>query len=452
MTSLYIIVEVTITGASPEEVFMTTYNSVFVLDTTKKPLTPCQPARARALIRDGKAAVWRTVPFTIILKVAMPDAIVKPISCKIDPGSKQTGLALVDSDGRVVFAAVLEHRGNAIKAGLESRRSIRRGRRARNTRYRQARFLNRIRPEGWLPPSLQHRVETTLTWVNRFRRLCGIVEIAVERVKFDMQLMRNPEISGVEYQQGTLLGFTVREYLLEKWGRKCAYCAVENVPMQIEHIHPKANGGSNAVSNLALACEPCNKKKGTLDIVVFLKNKPELLKKVVAQAKQSLSDAAAMNATRNKLFVELLNTGLPVETGTGAQTKFNRTRLDYPKEHWIDAACVGESGATVTLNPELKPLLIKATGHGTRQMCTTDKFGFPRRAAKGGKAVNSVSTGDYARIVQPKGKYIGSYVGRISSINTTTNFVTMKVFGKTISFNSKLVTIIQKADGYAYAH
>ena len=106
---------------------MTTYNSVFVLDTTQKPLTPCSPARARALLRDGKAAVWRTIPFTIILKVAMPDAVVKPLTVKIDPGSKQTGLALVDPDGRVVFAAELEHRGQAIKSSIESRRSLRRG-------------------------------------------------------------------------------------------------------------------------------------------------------------------------------------------------------------------------------------------------------------------------------------------------------------------------------------
>lgn len=429
-----------------------TTNSVFVLDTTKKPLTPCSPARARALLRDGKAAVYRTVPFTIILKVAMPDAVVKPITVKIDPGSKTTGLVLVDSDGRVLFAAELEHRGKAIKADLESRRSLRRGRRARNTRYRAARFNNRVRPEGWLPPSLEHRVETTLTWVNRFKRWCGLEEIAVERVKFDMQLMRNPEISGVEYQQGTLAGYSVREYLLEKWGRKCAYCGAEHVPLQIEHIHPKAKGGGNAVSNLALACDPCNKKKGTIDIAVFLKNKPEQLKKVLAQAKQPLSDAAAVNATRNKLFTELLKTGLPVETGTGAQTKFNRTRLDYPKAHWIDAACVGESGATVTLDPATKPLRIKATGHGTRQTVRTDKYGFPCAKAKTSKMVNGIKTGDLISLVQTKGKYIGAFRSRVTAIKNASNFLSISLNGKQTWFSSKLATVIQKADGYSYGY
>ena len=455
MTSLFNFAEVTITGASREEVLQLQIekimNHVFVLDTDKKPLTPCQPGRARQLLSAGKAAVYRTVPFTIILKVAMPDAVVKPLTVKIDPGSKQTGLALVDADGRVVFAAEVEHRGKAIKASIESRRSLRRGRRARNTPYRQARFDNRVRPEGWLPPSLQHRVETTMTWVNRFKRWCGIEEIAVERVKFDMQLMRNPEISGVEYQQGTLAGYSVREYLLEKWNRKCAYCGVEHVPLQVEHIHPRAKGGGNAVSNLSLACEPCNTKKGKLDIAVFLKNKPEQLKKILAQAKRSLSDAAAVNATRNKLFTELLKTGLPVETGTGAQTKFNRTRLDYPKAHWIDAACVGESGATVTLNPDMRPLLIKATGHGTRQTVRSDKYGFQRGGAGRVKRVNGFQTGDLVRLNQPKGKYAGEHVGRLAGIRATGMFDIASKVGK-ITASFKNYSLIQRGDGYAYAH
>lgn len=299
-------------------------NQVFVLDTRCKPLTPCHPARARALLKNGKAAVFRRIPFTIVLKTAIPDAVVKPLTVKIDPGSKITGLALAEGNGRIVFGAELEHRGTAIKARLDSRRTSRRLRRHRKTRYRAARFNNRMRTEGWLPPSLQHRVETTMTWVNRFRQWANIEGIAVERVKFDMQLMQNPEISGVEYQQGTLQGYSVREYLLEKWCRKCAYCATENVPLQVEHVKARANGGSNNVSNLTLACEPCNSKKGTKDIAVFLQNKPDVLKRIMAQIKKPLTDAAAVNATRNKLFTELLKTGLPVETGTGAQTKFTQ--------------------------------------------------------------------------------------------------------------------------------
>jgi 5-methylcytosine-specific restriction endonuclease McrA len=448
LNDLCVLGEVNFTGATPGEVFMT-INSVFVIDNTKRPLTPCSPARARALLRDGKAAVWRTVPFTIILQVAMPDAVVKPFAVKIDPGSQTTGLALVDPDNRVVFAAELTHRGKAIKSALNSRRSLRRGRRGRKTRYRAARFNNRARAEGWLPPSLQHRVDTTLTWVNRFRRWAGVAEIAVERVKFDMQQMNNPDISGVEYQQGTLAGFSAREYLLEKWGRKCAYCGVEHVPLQIEHIKARTKGGTNNISNLTLACEPCNTRKGKKDLAVFLKSKPDVLKRILSQLKKPLSDAAAVNATRNKLFVALLQTGLPVETGTGAQTKFNRSRLAYPKAHWIDAACVGESGATVTINPDHKPLLIKAIGQGNRQMVRTDKFGFPRGAAKSCKMVHGFRTGDLVRLVQPTGKYAGTFVNRLAGIRADGRFDISTAFGK-VTANFKNFTLIQSADGYCY--
>src|SRR2546429_4472670 len=123
----------------------------------------------------------------------------------------------------------------------------------------------------------------------------------MELVKFDMQAMENAEVSGVEYQQGTLAGYELREYLLEKWKRVCAYCGKQNIPLQIEHIVPKANGRDDRVSNLCLACEKCNNAKGTNDIQVFLKKKPDLLKKILDQAKAPLKDAAAVNTTRWEL-------------------------------------------------------------------------------------------------------------------------------------------------------
>jgi 5-methylcytosine-specific restriction endonuclease McrA len=424
-------------------------NHVFVVDPERRPLSMCHPARARALLTEGRAAVLRRAPFTIVLKEAQPAAVAKTLVVKIDPGSKETGLALVDADGRVLFAAELTHRGQAIKASLESRRSLRRSRRSRNTRYREARFLNRTRPEGWLPPSLQHRVDTTSTWVQRFRRFAPIEEIALERVKFDMQLMRNPEISGVEYQQGVLQGYEVREYLLEKWSRKCAYCGKEHVPLQIEHIVARTNSGSNAVSNLALACESCNTKKGTLPIEVFLKSKPEVLQRIRSQAKKPLKDAAAVNAARNAILAMLLKTGLPVETGTGAQTKFNRTRLSYPKAHWIDAACVGASGANVSLDQSMRPLLIKATGHGNRQMCGTDKYGFPIRHRSRQKTHFGFETGDFVRAGVPSGKKAGRHSGRVLC-RATGSFDIQTKNGRVAGVSHKHCAQLQRKDGYAY--
>jgi hypothetical protein len=154
-----------------------------------------------------------------------------------------------------------------------------------------------------------------------------------------MQLMENPEISGIEYQQGTLKGYEVREYLFEKWGRKCVYCDAENVPLNIDHVHPKAKGGSNRVSNLVPACVPCNKEKDDQWVDKYLANDPERLAKIKEQLKKPLKDAAAVNATRWELNRALAATGLPVSTGSGGRTKFNRHRFSIPKSHALDAVC-----------------------------------------------------------------------------------------------------------------
>ncbi len=179
-------------------------SNVFVLDTNKTPLNPVHPGRARLLLKQGKAAVWRRYPFTIMLKEAIAGPQLLPLRLKLDPGSKTTGLALVnDATGHVVWAAELSHRGQAIKKALDARRGVRRGRRRRHTRYRQPRFANRRnQKKGWLPPSLESRLANTLTWVARLMRLCPIADMSMELVKFDMQLLENAEMSGVEYQQG----------------------------------------------------------------------------------------------------------------------------------------------------------------------------------------------------------------------------------------------------------
>ncbi len=200
----------------------------------------------------------------------------------------------------------------------------------------------------------------------------------MELVRFDTQLMQNPEIGGVEYQQGQLQGYEIREYLLEKGGRKCADCGLVDAPLEVEHIIPKSWGGSNRVSNLTLACNDCNQRKGSQTAEEFG------FPSIQTQAKKSLKDAAAVNVTRWKLFEVLKSFGLPLETGTGGGTKFNRAKQAYPKTHWLDAACVGETGGRVFANLDHAPLLIKATGHQSRQMCRPDQYGFPRTKSKQG--------------------------------------------------------------------
>ena len=421
-------------------------NYVFVIDTNKQALNPIAPKKARRLLDKGKAAVYRMYPFTVILKTAVESAVLTPCQIKIDPGSKVTGFALV-REGEVLWGMELEHRGGLIRKKLESRRAVRQGRRNRNTRYRKPRFLNRKRSEGWLPPSLEHRIQTTETWVKRLTKCVPISEIWIEKVKFDMQQMQNPEISGVEYQQGELQGYQVREYLLEKWGRECTYCSKKDVPLQIEHISPKSKGGSNRVSNLCLACEKCNQKKGNKPVEEFLKKKPDLLNSIKSKARKPLLDAAAVNATRNKL-VRVLSNQLPTKTATGAQTKFNRIRLNLDKQHWIDAACVGDIDNLKLLTNQ--PLRIKCNGHGTRQMCRTDKYGFPARYVPRFKVIKGFQTGDIVKAVVTSGKKVGEYIGRIATRMTGYfNISTRKKLVQGISY--KYCKTIYKKDGYSYA-
>jgi 5-methylcytosine-specific restriction endonuclease McrA len=420
-------------------------NFVFVLDSHKRPLSPIRPGMARKLLTTGKAAVFKRYPFTIILKVEIT-APQEPITLKLDPGSQTTGIALVQGEN-VIFGAELTHRGQAIKTSLESRRSLRRGRRNRQTRYRKARFLNRTRPKGWLAPSLQHRVETTLTWVTKLTKVAPIASIVQELVRFDLQQLENPEISGIEYQQGVLHGYEIREYLLNKWDRTCAYCGVTNTPLQVEHIHPKAQGGSNRISNLCLACDACNKKKGTQDVEQFLSKKPEILKRILSQAKRPLKDAAAVNSTRWALFNRLRTTGLPVSTGSGGLTKFNRTRLNIPKSHWLDAACVGKVEELKVLT--LQPLLIKATGQGTRQMCGTNKFGFPIRHKSRKQIHFGFQTGDIINATVTAGKKVGFYVGRVLC-RASGSFDIATTKGRVAGISHKYCQPIHKKDGYSY--
>jgi len=420
---------------------------VFLLDKSLRAQDPVHPAVARILLRKRKARIHRAQPFCIRLR-GISRKIPHGLQLKLDPGSRTTGIALVNhQSGEVVWGAELTHHGQLIKKKMEKRLAQRRSRRARKTRYRPARFLNRTKPKGWLPPSLEHRLGNVMTFVRRLRKLANITGISLELVKFDMQAMQNPEISGILYQQGELAGYEMREYLLEKFNRTCIYCGAKNVPLQVEHVVPKALGGSNRISNLTLACDACNKAKGTLPIEEYLKGKPSLLKKIKAQLKTPLKDAAAVNATRWELWRRLSALGLPVECGSGALTKFNRTKQGLPKAHWLDAACVGKSTPTLRQST-IAPLYIKSYGRGSRQVWQTDAFGFPKRPKAKEKTKFGFRTGDWVKATVPKGKLQGTHVGRLTT-RTAPNWFSV---GKANGINPKHIVLLQRNDGYEYSY
>ena len=415
---------------------------VFVLSFDGQPLDPCHEARARKLLKTGRAAIWRTYPFTIRLKNrTRTEAVVHDHRLKLDPGSQTTGITIVqEGTARVVWAGELTHRGQQIRDALLRRRQLRHSRRRRKTRYRQARFLNRKRREGWLAPSLAHRVLTTDTWVRRLCRLCPISAISMELVRFDTQALQNPEIAGVDYQRGTLFGWEVWNYLLAKWGHRCAYCGATGVRLEQEHLIPGSRGGSDRITNLTVACRPCNERKGNQTTTEF--GFPHLM----AQARAPLKDAAAVNSVRWVLYQRLIATGLPVEIGTGGRTKWNRARLGWGKAHWRDAAMVGASTPDDLCIAVGSVLLIAATGHGRRQMCGTNSSGFPIRHRRRQKQWFGFRSGDLVRAVIPSGKHAGTHVGRIA-VRSRPSF---KLNG--FDVHPKYLRLIQRADGYAYAY
>ncbi len=434
---------------------------VFVLDRSGQPLMPCSEKRARLLLARHRARVHRLLPFAIrLIDRRAADCAFQPLQLKLDPGSKTTGVALVRTvehiDGATgevrIEAAVLNlfdlvHRGRQISAALIQRAAFRRRRRGANLRYRAPRFNNRPKPAGWLAPSLQHRVDTTAGLVSRLRRLAPIASIAEELVRFDMQALESPDIAGASYQQGTLAGYEVREYLLEKWGRACAYCGDKDTPLNIDHVQSRARGGSNRVSNLAIACIPCNQTKGTQDIREFLAHDPKRLEHVLAQLKRSLKDAAAVNATRWALFTALKTTGLPVTTGSGGLTKFNRHVLGIPKTHALDAACVGQVDA---LSDWRKPtLVIKCAGRGSYQRTRLDAYGFPRGYLMRSKSIKGFRTGDSVCADVPAGKKAGRHIGRVA-VRRTGSFNIQTGSAVVQGISHRHCRLIQRADGYGY--
>jgi 5-methylcytosine-specific restriction endonuclease McrA len=426
--------------------------AVFVLDKRKRPLMPCTEKRARLLLQRKRARVHQLHPFTIRLIDRTREASqLQSLRLKLDPGSKITGMAITRETrlGQgVLHLAELVHRGERIRKALKQRHDCRHGRRSRNLRYRPKRINNRRRPVGWLAPSLQHRVDTVLTWVDRYRKLAPITRITAERVRFDTQALVSPEIAGVRYQQGTLAGYEIREYLLEKFGRRCVYCGKTDLPLQVEHLIPKSRGGSDRVSNLALACETCNLDKGNKTVHEYLVEQPKKLTELLEQAQAPLKDAAAVNSTRWAIWERIVKTGLPLEATTGGRTKWNRHRLGIPKTHALDAACAGDFG--VLQRWERPVLRIKCTGRGSHQRTRVTKDGFPRGYLPRTKTVQGFRTGDVVKAVVPKGKHAGTYTGRVA-VRATGSFNIQTARGTVQGIPARHCRLLRRADGYGYA-
>lgn len=430
---------------------------IIALDKNKRPLGFLTERRCRILMERKRAVLYRVFPTVVILMDVDARTIqdLPSYRIKIDPGSKYTGIAIIRKDtNELIYAMQIEHRGDAVRAGLLKRKMSRRNRRSRETGYRRAKWGNRClsdrdkrsydssRKDGWLPPSIRSVADNVLSWVRRLSRWVNLTDCSLEAVRFDTQLMEDPDIEGEEYQHGTLFGYEIREYLLEKFGHTCQYCGGESGDpvLEWEHIHPKSRGGSNRVKNAVLSCSSCNRDKDNRTLEEWMEQirtrisrekgkrrglddrRIELIQKVIdGKPKGSpLRYAAWVSSSRRYLERHLFQIFGEVECSSGGRTKYNRTRLGYPKDHHYDALCVGtvpEKGFHDRTNGYY--LYAKAAGRGTRLRGALNKCGvIITKWTSRKKELFGFQTGDIVVAEVPHKtpkpyKYEGRFVGRV---------------------------------------
>ena len=302
---------------------------VYVLNICMDPLMPCKEAKARKLLKSGKAKIIKRNPFTIQLLFECEN-VTQDIVLGVDAGSKHIGLSAT-TDKKELYAAEVELRNDIVDL-LSTRRENRRTRRNRKTRYRKPQFENRMRNAGWLAPSVQNKVDTHLTVVRRLHEILPITRIIVEVAAFDIQKIKNPDIDGTEYQQGEQLGFwNVREYVFFRDGHTCQCCKGKSKDkiLNVHHIESRKTGG-NAPNNLVTLCETCHKG--------YHEGKVKLSKNI--NRGMSFRDAAFMVIMRWAFYNQLKKLYPNVSLTYGYLTKNARIRNELPKTHCVDARCI----------------------------------------------------------------------------------------------------------------
>lgn len=329
---------------------------VYVINKHGNPLMPCSPRKARILLKNKKAKVVKRTPFTIQLLYGS-SGYKQPISLGVDTGTKHVGLSATTKN-QVLLEAEVQLRTD-IQELLATRRQFRRSRRNRNTRYRKARFLNRKKPNGWLAPSIQHKVDSHIKLVKWVHSLLPITHITVEVAQFDTQKIKNPDIQGAAYQQGEQLGFwNVREYVLYRDGHTCQWCKGKSKDpvLNVHHIESRKTGGDSP-SNLMTLCKTCH------DMI-----HREGLEHEIQRRFSSLKDVSHMTVMRWFIWNGLKKVYPHANITYGYITKCIRNANRLPKSHMVDARCI--SG-----NPLAKPsgtvYLLKFVRKNNRQLHKT---------------------------------------------------------------------------------
>ena len=341
----------------------------------------------------------------------------------------------------------VEHRGHIIKRDMNSRRVVRNSRRQRKTRYRESKFLNRTRPKGWIAPSVKSIADNVINFIKKYKKLLNITKVMIENVSFDTaQMSSDTKLIGIGYQQGPLYNTNLREFVFSRTNGRCSYCGAKAT--EIDHIIPRAQGGSNSVHNLTPACRSCNQKKSNLS----LKDFGEIMNKDYShlEPKKLPKDAAIVQIARNYMIKEITKLVSDTTTHDAWLTKYNRDSLGLSKQHYYDALSVGEAPSKFNFFTD-KILVVSAKGRGSRKMCKVDKYGFPRTAAKASKSVEGFQTGDIVKAIVPTGLKKGEYLGRVA-VRSTGRLNIKTKSGLTKDIGYKYCHLIQRGDGYSYKY
>lgn len=305
---------------------------VYVQDIDGKPMMPTtRHGKVRRLLKANKATVVNLCPFTIQLTYKSTDHK-QPVTLGIDAGAKHIGFSAT-TEKEELFACETILRTDIVDL-LSTRSQNRRTRRSR-LRYRKPKFNNRVfsKKEGWVAPSVKQRIDSHLNEVNEIHKILPITKIVIEAAQFDTHKMKNPNISGIDYQNGEQLGFwNVREYVLFRDGHKCSYCKgkSKDLILNIHHIESRKTGGDSP-SNLITLCETCHKEyhKGNIDLKV--------------RRGKSLCGAAIMGIMKWRLYDELKSRYSNVSMTFGYITKYNRIKYGIEKSHTSDAFVISKN-------------------------------------------------------------------------------------------------------------
>jgi 5-methylcytosine-specific restriction endonuclease McrA len=301
---------------------------VFVLNKHGEPLMPSNPRKARILLREKKAKIINYRPFTIQLLYGS-SGYKQDVVIGIDLGSKHKGIG-IQSNNKVLFKGVIELRQD-VKSLLDKRRHFRRSRRSRKTRYREIRFLNRKKTKGWLPPSIQSKIDNSFHWIDTFMAVLPNPKLYIENNKFNVQKMINPSIQGIEYQHGDTYGYyDVRYFVFARDNYTCQVCKKQNKILQTHHIVYRSHGGSNRANNLISVCTDChtpqNHEKNNI-----------LWGWMVDQKKtRSYKEGPLMNTLCQRVVTKYPKAFITY----GSITAAKRKKLQLEKSHYIDALII----------------------------------------------------------------------------------------------------------------